>query len=279
MLPSASNNEFASKERGHKLGDNKAAGAAVFGTRQVVASAGGGTAAVTRRLADGAFVLALSGNNNAVAASAGQPDGYARCHENIEAVGVASGARQVAAAARDKPANGLKRPAVDRTDGNARHHKSVEAAGAAFGARQVAATAWDGPGASTKRPAGNRSIRVANKEAPALSARRPGGSATHGEREAAARAGPRDSVEPNNEAGVEQAIDRRYPKWADGRARDPQAEAWCQAKRDDKEASYMASQRESKHAAHQGGGTHSPQGSTALFGLTALSGVPADKKN
>ncbi len=34
----------------------------------------------------------------------------------------------------------------------------------------------------------------------------------------------------------------------------------------------------SKHAAHQGGGTHSPQGLTALFGSTTLSGVPADKK-
>ena len=35
----------------------------------------------------------------------------------------------------------------------------------------------------------------------------------------------------------------------------------------------------SKHAAHQGGGTRSPQGSMALFGSTASSGVPADKKN
>ncbi len=39
----------------------------------------------------------------------------------------------------------------------------------------------------------------------------------------------------------------------------------------------MASQRESNHAAHQGGGTHSPQVSTTLLGLTALSGVTADK--
>jgi hypothetical protein len=39
----------------------------------------------------------------------------------------------------------------------------------------------------------------------------------------------------------------------------------------------LASQRESNHAAHQGGGTHSPQVSTALLGLTALSGVTADK--
>jgi hypothetical protein len=33
VLPSASNNEFASKERGNEPGDNKAAGATVFGTR------------------------------------------------------------------------------------------------------------------------------------------------------------------------------------------------------------------------------------------------------
>jgi hypothetical protein len=129
VLPSMSDDKFASKERGHEPGNNKAAGAAVFGTRQVVASAGGGTAASTRRLADGAFVLAPSGNNNSVAASAGQPDGYARCHKNVEAAGVASGARQVATAARDGPANGSKHLAVDRTDGNARGHKSVKAAG------------------------------------------------------------------------------------------------------------------------------------------------------
>jgi hypothetical protein len=277
VLPSASNDKFASKERGHEPGDNEAARAAVFGMRRVVASAGGGTAAVTRGSTDGTFV-ALLGDNNVVAASAGQPDSYARCHKNVEAVGVASGARQVAAVARDGPADGLKPPAVDRTDGNARRHKSVEAAGAAFGARQVAATAWDGPAAGTKRPAGNRLTCVANEEAPPLSTRCPGGSATHGERKAAARAGPRNSIEPNDEASVKQAVDRRYPKWADGRARDPQAEAWCQAKRDDKEASYTASQRESKHAAHQGGGTRSPQGLTALFGLTASSGVLAYKK-
>ncbi len=81
-----------------------------------------------------------------------------------------------------------------------------------------------------------------------------------------AQAGHRDSVKPDDEAGVKQAVNRRYPKWADGRSRDPQAEAWCQAKRDDEEASYTASQRESKHAAHQGGGTRSTQGLTALFG-------------
>ncbi len=120
--------------------------------------------------------------------------------------------------------------------------------------------------------------QVANKEAPALSARCPGGSATYGKRKAAAGAGPCNSVEPDDKVGVEQAFDRRYPKWANGRIRDPQAKAWCQAKRDDKEASYTASQRESKHAAHREGGTRSPQGPMALFGLTASSGVPADKK-
>jgi hypothetical protein len=45
-------------------------------------------------LADGVFVLAISGDNNAVAASRGQPDGYARCHESVEAAGAAFGARQ-----------------------------------------------------------------------------------------------------------------------------------------------------------------------------------------
>ncbi len=64
---------------------------------------------------------------------------------------------------------------------------------------------------------------------------------------------------------------------ADGRARDPQAEAWCQAKRDDKDASYTATQRESNHGAHHGGSTRSPQVLTALVGLTALSGVTEDK--
>jgi hypothetical protein len=39
----------------------------------------------------------------------------------------------------------------------------------------------------------------------------------------------------------------------------------------------MASQRESKHVAHHGGGTRSPQVLTALVGLTALSGVTEEK--
>ncbi len=119
--------------------------------------------------------------------------------------------------------------------------------------------------------------RVANEEAPALSARCPERSATHGKCKAAARAGPRDSIKPDNKAGFEQTVKGSYPKWANGRARDPQAEAWCQAERDDKEASYLASQKESNHTAHQGGGTRSPQVSMAVFSSTALSGVTADK--
>jgi hypothetical protein len=39
----------------------------------------------------------------------------------------------------------------------------------------------------------------------------------------------------------------------------------------------MASQRESNHMAHHGGGTRSPQVLMALVGLTALSGVTEDK--
>jgi hypothetical protein len=183
----------------------------------------------------------------------------------------------VAATAWDGPAAGTKRPAVDRPDGYVRCHKIIKAAGAAFRACRVTAADWDGQAAGTKHPVVNSLTRVANKEAPALFARSPDGSATHGERNAAARAGPRDDVESNKEAGVEQTVKGSYLKWANGRARDPQAEAWCQAERDDKEASYTASQKESNPAAHQGGGTHSPQVLTALLGLTALSGVTADK--
>ncbi len=61
---------FASKERGHNPDDNEAAGVAAFRMLRVAASAGGGPAAGTRRLADGVVILALSGNNYAVAASA-----------------------------------------------------------------------------------------------------------------------------------------------------------------------------------------------------------------
>ncbi len=141
----------------------------------------------------------------------------------------------------------------------------------------MAAVDWDGPAAGTKCPVVDSLTRMANKEAPALSERCPDGSATHGERNAAARVGPHDGVESNNKAGVEQTVEGSYPKWDDGRARDPQAEACCQAERDDKEASYTVSQRESNHAADQGGGTRSPQVLMALLGLTALSGVTADK--
>ncbi len=99
VLPIASVDAFASKERGHNPDDNEAVGAAAFGMRQVAASAGGGPAAGTRRLADGVFVLALSGNNNAVAASEGQLDGYTRRHKSVEAAGAAFGACQGVAVA------------------------------------------------------------------------------------------------------------------------------------------------------------------------------------
>jgi hypothetical protein len=70
MLPIASNDKFASKERGHKLDDDEAAGAAAFRMRQVAASARGGPAAGARCSADGMFVRAVLSNDNAVAASA-----------------------------------------------------------------------------------------------------------------------------------------------------------------------------------------------------------------
>jgi hypothetical protein len=90
VLPIASDDEFASKERGYESDDDKAAGAAAFRTRQVAALARGGPAAGTRCSADSVFVWAISGNNNAVAASARQPDGYARCHKSVKAAGAAS---------------------------------------------------------------------------------------------------------------------------------------------------------------------------------------------
>ncbi len=89
-LPIASNDEFASKERGHEPDDDEAARAAAFRMHQVAASAGGGPAAGAGCSAGGLFVRAVSGNNNAVAASARRPDGYARCHESVEAAGGAS---------------------------------------------------------------------------------------------------------------------------------------------------------------------------------------------
>jgi hypothetical protein len=70
VLPIASEDEFASKERGHEPDDNKAAGAAAFRMCQVAASARGGLAAGARHSADGVFIRAILGNNNAVAASA-----------------------------------------------------------------------------------------------------------------------------------------------------------------------------------------------------------------
>jgi hypothetical protein len=71
VLPIASNNKFASKERGHEPNDIKVVGAAACRTHRVAALAGGGPAAGTRHLAKSMFVLVLLGNKNAVAASAG----------------------------------------------------------------------------------------------------------------------------------------------------------------------------------------------------------------
>ena len=70
VLPIASNDKFASKEKSHKPNDVKVVGAAACGTRRVATSARGGPAAGTRQSAKGVFILALSGNKNAVAASA-----------------------------------------------------------------------------------------------------------------------------------------------------------------------------------------------------------------
>ncbi len=70
MLPIASNDKFASMERGHKPNDVKVVGAAACGTRRVAALARGGPAAGMRHSAKGVFVVALSGNENVVAASA-----------------------------------------------------------------------------------------------------------------------------------------------------------------------------------------------------------------
>jgi hypothetical protein len=70
MLPIASNNKFASKERGHEPNNVKVAGAAAFRMHPVAALAGAGPAAGTRHSAEGVFLLALLGNKNAVATSA-----------------------------------------------------------------------------------------------------------------------------------------------------------------------------------------------------------------
>ncbi len=70
VLPIVSNDRFASKERGHEPDDDEAVVAAAFRMRQVAALARGGLAASARHSADGVFVRAISGNDNAVAASA-----------------------------------------------------------------------------------------------------------------------------------------------------------------------------------------------------------------
>ncbi len=81
VLPIVSNYKFASKERGCKLNNVKVAGAAACGMRRVAASARGTPAAGTRHSAQDVFVLALSGNEIMVAASADLPESYARHHE------------------------------------------------------------------------------------------------------------------------------------------------------------------------------------------------------
>jgi hypothetical protein len=90
VLPIASDDEFASKERGHKPDVNKAAGAAAFSMRQVAELAVGELVAGARCSADSMFIQAISANDNAVAASARQPDGYARRHESVKATVAAS---------------------------------------------------------------------------------------------------------------------------------------------------------------------------------------------
>jgi hypothetical protein len=107
-------------------------------------------------------------------------------------------ARYVAATAWDGPAAGTKRPAVDRPDSYTRRHESVEATGAAFGACQAAAVDWDGPAAGTTRSVVDSLTHMANKEAPALSARCLDGSVTHGKRNAVAKAGPCDGVKADD---------------------------------------------------------------------------------
>jgi hypothetical protein len=122
-----------------------------------------------------------------------QPPKHSRGH------GSGLTACHVATMAWDGPAAGTKRPAVDRPERYTRRHESVEAAGAAFGACRVAAVDWDGPAAGTTCPVVDNLTHVANKEAPALAARRPDGSVTHGKLNAVAQAGPRDGVKSNDE--------------------------------------------------------------------------------
>ncbi len=104
----------------------------------------------------------------------------------------------MAATAWDGPATGTKRPAVNRPDGYTRRHESVEAAGAAFRACRVATEDWDGPAAGTTHPVVDNLTHVANKEAPALSARCSDGSVTHGKRNAVAQAGPHDGIKSDD---------------------------------------------------------------------------------
>jgi hypothetical protein len=63
--------------------------------------------------------------------------------------------------------------------------------------------------------------------------------------------------------------------WAPKAMQVEDAEAWMQAK----EASYVAAQKKPNHVAHQGGGTRSPPGRTALLGSAALFGPATSGKN
>jgi hypothetical protein len=66
--------------------------------------------------------------------------------------------------------------------------------------------------------------------------------------------------------------------WAPKVRQADDAEAWLQAKRDYKEAPYVAIQKKPNHTAHQGSGTHSPQVLTALFSSAALFGATSEEE-
>jgi hypothetical protein len=62
--------------------------------------------------------------------------------------------------------------------------------------------------------------------------------------------------------------------WAPKATQVEDAEAWVQVE----EASYAAAQKKPNHAVHQGGGTRSPPGRTALLGSAALFGPATSGK-
>jgi hypothetical protein len=204
----ASNDEFVSKERGHNLmttrqQEPRPAGCAKWlhwpgvgwppaQDAQLTACLSGSSRATTTQLQPPRDDWMATQDARRASRPWEQPPKHGQSH------GSGLTARHVAAMAWDGPAAGTKLPAVDRPDGYTRRHESVEAAGAAFGACQVAAMDWDGPAAGTTRPVGDNLTHVANKEAPALSARHPYGSVTRGKHNAVAQAGPRDGVKSND---------------------------------------------------------------------------------